>query len=275
MISGDVGIDHLVVRHAGSERIGEGHIAAAIGVNQPGDSEDGVLAKDGGVDEVIVDAAIDHVDLHQAVGGAHEYHPVENDQVTALHDLDSHFAGEEGVLEVSAVVDPRGEEHADGVGFFARCHALQGLTQEAGVGTDRPHIGFAIEARKGPFHDLPILQDIGDPRGAAEVVFQDDIAAVLVANQVGATDVDVDIPGNIEALQLRAIVHRGLDDMRRNDSIRHDLGMVIDVVEKEIEGRDALNEAPLDGLPFMSRNDAGKEIEGERCARCPGHHCKP
>ena len=66
-----VGVGDLVVRHAGADGVGEGHVAAADGVDQTGDAEAGILAEDLRVEEVVVDATIDDVDLTQATRGAH------------------------------------------------------------------------------------------------------------------------------------------------------------------------------------------------------------
>jgi hypothetical protein len=56
---------------------------------------------------------IDHVDALGTLGGAHEHGLVLHEQVLALDQLDAHLLGEEGVLEVGAVVVPGREQDDD------------------------------------------------------------------------------------------------------------------------------------------------------------------
>ena len=64
---GDVGINGLVVGDAGADGVGDGDVAGAIGGEQAGDAEHGVGAEHEGVQEVVVDAAVDHVDALRAL----------------------------------------------------------------------------------------------------------------------------------------------------------------------------------------------------------------
>src|SRR6476620_11059462 len=84
----------LVVRHAGADRIGKRDVSSAVGVHQARHAEHRVFSKNGRVEEIIVDAAVDHVDPDQAGGGAHEDHVVDHHEVAAFHDLDAHLAGQ-------------------------------------------------------------------------------------------------------------------------------------------------------------------------------------
>ena len=59
------------------------------------------------VEEVVVDAPVDDVDLAVALGGAHVDGVVAAEQVTALDQLDAHLPGQQRVLEVGRVVDTR------------------------------------------------------------------------------------------------------------------------------------------------------------------------
>ncbi len=63
------------------------------------------------VEEVVVDAAVDHVDPPRALRRAHEDEVVLDEQVLPLDQLDAHLLRQEGVLEVGAVVHA-GRQHA-------------------------------------------------------------------------------------------------------------------------------------------------------------------
>jgi hypothetical protein len=63
------------------------------------------------VEELVVDAPVDDVDPLLAGRRPHPHDAVAADQVAALDQLDAHQPGEQGVLEVGAVVDARREHH--------------------------------------------------------------------------------------------------------------------------------------------------------------------
>ena len=66
-----VGVHHLVVGDAVARRVGQRHAAGAIGVHQARHAQHRVGAERLRVEEVVVDAAVDHVDPPQALGRPH------------------------------------------------------------------------------------------------------------------------------------------------------------------------------------------------------------
>ena len=58
---GDVGIDALVVCNARSGGVDDGHVAELVGVDQPGDTEQGVFAEDEGIEKIVIHPPVDHV----------------------------------------------------------------------------------------------------------------------------------------------------------------------------------------------------------------------
>jgi hypothetical protein len=103
--------------------------------------------------KVVVDAPVDHVHPLEAAGGAHVHEAVEDHQVAALHQLDAHLLGEEGVLEVGGVVDPRGEHHHGGIARVG-AHLLQhGAQLRARVGRPPGAPATLLEhLREGALH---------------------------------------------------------------------------------------------------------------------------
>ena len=110
---GQVGVDELVVGDAVADRVGQRDVAGAGGVDQAGAAEHRVGAEVHRVEELVVDAAVDHVHRRQALRRTHHHAAAPALEVAALDELDAHGAGEQGVLEVGAVVDARGQ-HDDG-----------------------------------------------------------------------------------------------------------------------------------------------------------------
>ncbi len=117
---GDEGIHHLVVRHAGAGRIGDADIAGAPGPHQAFDAEGGVFPEGFRVEEVVIDAAIDHIDPAQTGDGLHvDAVVLLHHQVAAFDQERTHFLRQVAVLEIGRVEDARRQHHHD----RARAHA--------------------------------------------------------------------------------------------------------------------------------------------------------
>jgi len=106
---GDVGVDGFVIGDAGADGIGDGDAAAAVGGEESRDAEHGVGAKHQGIEEVVVDAAVDHIDALRALGGAHEYCFVSDEEILPFHQLDTHLLSQECVFEIRAIVGACGQ----------------------------------------------------------------------------------------------------------------------------------------------------------------------
>ncbi len=185
---GDEGIHTLVVRRSVAEGVGHRHVAGVGGRHQAGNAEQGIRPKHDRVEKLVTDAPIDHVHPLQPSGGAHVDHVVVDDEVPALHQFDAHLAGEEGMLEVGRVGDPRGEHHDGRVSGARRGNRPQGAQQHRAVVIDRTHQVLRERHRQHPRHRHPILEDVGDSRRHPEVVFQDSVGALSVSDDVDAGD---------------------------------------------------------------------------------------
>ena len=64
---GQVGVDELVVGDAVADRVGDRHVAGARGVHQARAAEQRVGAEVHRVEELVVDPAVDHVHLLEAL----------------------------------------------------------------------------------------------------------------------------------------------------------------------------------------------------------------
>ena len=138
----------------------------------PRHAQQRVFAEGLGVEEGVVDAAVEHVDGLQAAGGPHLDVPVVDDQVVALHERHAHLVGQKRVLEVGRVVDARGEHGDAGAAAAAGGERLEGFQQLVGVVVDRADLLGPEHARKGLLEHAPVFQHVADARGAAQVVFE-------------------------------------------------------------------------------------------------------
>ena len=123
---------------------------------------------------------------------------------------------------------------------------LQRVEQAAAVIVDRPHAGSLEQRRKGLLHQLAVLQHVRHARRASQIVLEHVKAAVAIADQVGARDVAPDALGRIEADALPAKGGRRLDHVLGNDTVLDDLLLVVNVVDKQVEGGDPLGQPPFE-----------------------------
>ena len=86
-------------------------------------------------------------------------------------------------------------------------------------------------------------------------------APSLVADDVGAADVDVGPVRQIDAAHLRAVVAVAEDQLGRDDAVPQHLLLVVDVVEQQVERGDPLEDAALDVPPVLGRQDARDHVE--------------
>ena len=159
------------------------------------------------------------------------------------------------------------QQHHVRVGVLARGHVAEGREQVGGIGVDRSDAAGAEELGEDALHRGAVLEHVGDPGRATAVVFQDEVAAVLVADQVGAADMDVGVLRDGDADEFRTVMGGAEDDFGRDDPVLDDTLLVVDVVEEEIQRRDALDETGLNMLPLASGHDAREGIEREDAFR--------
>ena len=163
------------------------------------------------VEELVVDAAVDDVDLPLALGGPHVDGVVAAEQVAALDEFDAHLPGQQRVLEVRGVVDAGGEHHDRRVGFVGGGRVAQRPQQMRGVVADRAHPVRGEQIREDPRHRAAVLHHVGDPRRRAQVVLEHAERALRVAHQVDARDVDAHAVGRDDARGLAVEVLAGGD----------------------------------------------------------------
>jgi len=79
--------------------------------------------------------------------------------------------------------------------------------------------------------------------------------------------VHVGVLGDGDPDELRAVVGGPEDDLGRDHAVLDDALLMIDVIEEEVQGGDALDQPRLDMLPLGRRDDAREGVEGEDSLR--------
>ena len=171
------------------------------------------------------------------------------------------------MLEIRGVVCAGCEQHDGRLGDSGGRDVLEHLQQFLRVVLHRTDADAFKHPGECALHRAAIFQNVAHARRAATVVFEDEIISIGIADQVGAADVDVNVLRHVEARELAPEMFSRKDVVGRNDTVFHDALLVVDVVEKKIERRDALFEAGLDVVPFFRRDDARQHVEGKNPLR--------
>ena len=150
MMAGNVGVHRLVVREPGADGVGQRHVARPIGVQQARHAQVRVGTERQRVQEVVVDAPVDHVDAAQARRGPHVHDVVVDEQVAAFDERHAHLARQEGVLEVGGVRHPRRQHDDRGLGPARRRQRAQRRQQRAAVVRDGADVVAVEQARERP-----------------------------------------------------------------------------------------------------------------------------
>ena len=248
---GHVAVDRLVVGDAGADRVGERDVAGMVARHQAGHAERGIGAEGERIEEVVVDAAIDHVDALGPLGGAHEDELVLDEQVAPLDQLDAELVGQEGMLVIGRVVDAGREQHHGRIGVGGgRGDRFQGRQQLVRIVLDRRHAVAGEQLREQPQHDLPVLQHVGDAGGRAGIVLEHVEGLGIDADDVDAADMDIDVVRHLLAVHLRP-EHRILEhQILRDDAGLENLAPPVDVLDVEVDGLDALLEPAAQAGPI-------------------------
>src|SRR6186997_909644 len=119
------------------------------------------------------------------------------------------------------------------------------------------------ELRENALHYLAVLEDVTHATRAPAIVLQDEVIAVPIANEIAPANMDVNVPGEIEADQLRPVMLRALDYLLGNDAVLQDPLLVVEVLQEEVQSGDSLDQPALDVLPLTGRYDARDRVERE------------
>jgi hypothetical protein len=259
-----IGVDELVVAHTVADRAGDDDVAGAGGVDQTGHPQHRVGAELQRIQERVVDAPIDDVDLALTLGGAHVHLVVSTKQVAAFHELDAHLTGQQRMLEIRRVRHPWSKDDDGGIGLVGGRGVAQRAQQVRRVVVDGAHPVGGEQVRENPRHGAPVLHHIRHTRGRAQVVLENPEIAPFIADQVDAGHVDPHPVGRDDAEGLTVKMLAGSDQAARDDVVVQDFLIAVDVVEIQLEGLDPLGDAALQPAPLGGRDHAWHQVERER-----------
>ena len=265
---GHIGVNRLVVGNAGADGVANVDMAGAVNVEQTGTAQRGGGSECQRVEEVIVHTPVNHIDAARPLRGAHVDEAVTHKQVLAFHQFHAHLLRQEGVLEISAVVHPRGEHHHRGFGRGRGAASAQSFQQQIRIVGHRGHGILAEQFGEQAHHHLAVFQHVADAAGHAQVVFQHKVLALALgigsAHDVNAADVRVNVAGHVDAHHFGTELGVLQDLVRGDQSGLQNLLVVVDVVNEPVQRRHPLHQTLLHAGPLMGRNDARNQVEGDQ-----------
>ena len=261
---GDIGIDRFIVGNPCAHRVGDRNIAAAVYRQKTGNPQHRGRIEGQRIEKFVVDPAIDHVDPLRPLGGAHIDKPVTHKQIAPLYQLDSHLVGDKGMFEISTVIKTR-RQHDDGrlIDGLGRRRA-QIAQQIVGIVIDRRDRISGKDIGEQPHHHFAVFHHVGHARRRAQIVLKDIEILFADAHQIDPGNMGIDATGWIEIDHLRFIERIGQDQIDRNHPGLENLAIMIDVVQKLIDGAHALDGAFLEKAPFIGTEDMRNNVERDQ-----------
>lgn len=186
-----------------ARRIDDRYPAGPVDIEYTGHTKQRRRVENERVEEIVVDAAIKNVDPLQPLSRLHAEKTVDNDEIGAFDQLDTHLVGQERVFEIGAVIDA-GRQQRDrrlGIEVSGR-DAFERLQEGVRIIFDRPHPIAAEEVGEEMHHRLAVLQHIGDAGRRARIVFKDHELVLAGADEIDADDVTVDAARRVDTDHL-------------------------------------------------------------------------
>ena len=163
------------------------------------------------------------------------------------------------MLVVGGVVQARGQDRDPRSSHRGRERG-QDLVQPLAVVGHLAHPVGAVQLGKRTLHRVPATQHVGHPRWHAKVVLEHG-EAVVGTHEVGAAHGDVDVVGHVDPPHLDPVLRAAEHQVQGDDSFAQRPPFVVDVLEEEVDGGEALLESPLDVLPLPGGQQARHEVE--------------
>ena len=197
-------IHHLVVGDARADGIGERNISRAIRVNKPGHAQHRIFSENRRVEKIIVNAPVNDVNRLQTFRRAHEHARIAHEQIAAFDNFNAHLPREISVFKIRAVVSARREQHHGRVGHACGRDVFETFQKLLRVMIHRLHADAFKHSRKRALHRAAIFQNVTHAGRTTAIVFEHEITAVPVADQIRAANVDVNSLRHFKIHELAA-----------------------------------------------------------------------
>ena len=132
---------------------------------------------------------------------------------------------------------------------------------------DRADAVVSEQGREDFLEHLAVGQHVGDAARNTQVVFQHGKAAVRKPHQICTADADVYSARHGEIAHLAPEVAAAVNQFSRHNSVCQNSPAMVNILKKEIQGRNSLRESAFNLAPFVVRNDAWQQVVRENSFR--------
>ena len=249
------------LEHAGAERVGEHHRAAARAIGEAGNAERRVGTQLERVAVVVVLAAQDRVHALQPFDGLQPDAAIAHREVAAFDEREAEVAREQRVLEVGFVVRARREQHDLRRSVATRRPAQQRVAQRGEERREALHMQLAKHLRKDARDDEPVLERVAGTRRRLRAIARDPPVPVGRAREVGGVVQQVHAARRTNALHLMQITAVAEHHRRRDRARAQQLLWAVDVGQHAVQQIGALRDAGFDDVPFGGRQQQRQRVD--------------
>jgi len=139
---------------------------------------------------------------------------------------------------------------------------LQQLEELVGIVLDRANTGTRKKIGEGTPHGTAIFQNVGYTGRTTGIVFQHEVSALVVTDEICATNMHIDITRHVNAHDFPSEIFCPENVRRWDDAVFKDFLLMVNILQKQIEGNNPLFEPPFEKVPFRGRNDSRNKIKG-------------
>ena len=212
------------------------------------------------VEEIVVEPAIEHVDALQSLRRTRVQHRIVDHEILALDKVDTHLSGEKGMLVIGGVVQA-GSQYRDARGSHRGSERCEDRVQPLAVVRHLAHPVGPVELGKRPLHRVAAAEHVGHPGRHAKVVLEHR-KSVVGTHEIGTAHRDVDVVENLDSPHFVTVLRAAEHQLDGHDPVAERPALVVDVLEEEIDGGEALLEPSFDVLPLPGGQQAEARSRG-------------
>ena len=232
--------DGPVVGQARADGIGHDHMAAAHALDQTGDTEERIAAENQGVEPRVGHARVEHVDFLQT-GNTFQVKPVvEDEEVAALNQGDSHATREKAVLGVGGISRTRREQSDHRIRDSRGRQSAESFEDQDRHIRDALRIVVLEHLAENAGKRAAVLHHVGNPRSIAEVMVRDRHASVGQSREGEAGQMEKGPAGQRQTDGRALEIRTAEDRLRRDDTAAQNFLGTVDVLQKQLESAQAL-----------------------------------
>jgi hypothetical protein len=237
-------------------------MACAIRRQKSRHAKQRIRAKKKRIEKIIIDPPVNDIYFDPPGDGPHPHPVIIHFQIGRFDQFNPDRIRQKAVLVIGRVIVAGRQDDAHRI---ATCghggRALHRLVQQIGIAVDWHDPEHLEQLGAQADHRLPVFQHVGDARGRAGIVFQHPEIIRPGPHQINAANMRPDVVGRVSADHFGAELRIAQRQLFGDFPVRNDSARAVNIVQKRIDGKDALLQARAQPGPFARRQDARHNVE--------------